>query len=568
MTCGALAGNILEARISEAHCQWRFSAWPLALPIPNQLEKNLFGQLKLVDPVRSPFPGALQRRHMIIRDAKPSGSPMVTRIRSCTAWVVVTAVVITTLFAQKSSWGFSDSLLLAEQAAASPRPYYNVAYLPTAWSACQLGEAWGVSAEWSMILLSRVCSLLSLSLTYMLLRRWGISRAPSALAVSLAWSAPAALFFGAVVEVHGLATLGASSALLVASARWGNPAIRMLLGCAIGLFFHQSHLLLFPAIIAIALGASTNHDPLGRRALVGLAVALLGCLGAGIVVSSLDLEQWAQVPFLGALGMVGVHIRGFAEAIVVRGTFSLAETAGYIWSEWVIALGPASFFIGLAGLVSLRIPLAKRWLPHFLLLSIAAAIVALSQGGIWERGGYALSYLPLLAIGIGCTLQKFQGLWVSLALALFVAAQLSLGHAGLLRYIKNTAAYSNQAAEMVAHAAPGDCILVGSLNMQMAINLKRSGVIAYNLRRAFQSTPSRLHEKHIASILSERRRNLPPGGTLWVSINVLDAMSHPGWAQDLQGLLKRYNAGVTITKPSTPLGAVNFSNGPAPNRNH
>jgi len=240
------------------------------------------------------------------------------------------------------------------------------------------------------------------------LRLMGLARGEALLAALLAASAPAVLFFGTVVEIHGpfFACAGASTLALGWLVRAPSAARALALGAstALAVGLHSSaHLL---ALLCVLGFAARSRRALGTQRTLALAA---------LVLATHALLALALARAYVALGWL--EAGGASAKLVLRG-YAEREASGVLTtlvSEWLLPFAPLSIAWAWGRRPELR---AER-------LAFAAALVlylALSfalLGGHSERGAYLL---PLAIPAASLSVRSLgNAAWPALALALVLA---------------------------------------------------------------------------------------------------------------------------------------------------
>lgn len=459
---------------------------------------------------------------------------------------------------------FSDTFYLVGRVEAGAPPYYNVAYVPLGRLFKGLFGGW-LGTEGALLLLSAVAVGAAVAVTVKLTLELGAGRLGSIVAGLLLGCAPGVLFFGGVIEVHSVQLLGASLAIYLAwRARLSRPGMAWFLLATAGLIAmlaHLSNLLLLPGLLAFAWKPSTGA-PSGcrftRRGLpvFGLVGAVVG-IGAALLATS-DFETWSVHPALQWLGTLLVFGEIFLGGLAQRGFFSASEAAGYLGSELVLPFGLLCFGLG-AGLVLAfsRGPMLasshKRSFARRSLLACLPALLVLPQGGVLERGGYFMSYAPLLAVlaGLGGALllsqapqpaldskpagsgrgQRVRLFRASAFVAVLVVAQFSLAlneRQGFRAKVPEASIWARAVSQLVQ---PGDSVLVGSLSRTFALATAAPKSHVRDLDRDLALVPDAVRILKLESVLSGRLADLRYPGDLWIDASLLPGLT----SEDLAG---------------------------------
>jgi hypothetical protein len=416
------------------------------------------------------------------------------------AWFA--ALVVGALYA---SWSldhqFSDGLLCVSRVSHGPHPYYNVAYVPVGWAFHRsVAAIVGWDVERALEVLSALALAVAGALTYLWMRRAAV-RAPMAAWWAVAFViAPGVALHATVVEVHALQAFAAMVAILLADRAATAPPQRAwaaLAGAsAIAVLAHLTHVLLVPGLVVLAL---PRQEGRGLRMSQALArrVALVGAFVAGIVVllqvpavqRALPLPAWEWASMLVFFG------KSLVGAWLEYGLRTPGEVAGFLRAELV---GPAGALVSTPLLALVAWPRAepatRSRLARALCLPLLAVLL-FPQGGIWERGGYFLTYLPVFAFvgALSCeSLFRAGRAWAPVAATALVLAvqafRVDSERAALLAEGPDARAWAARVQEVLV---AGDRVMVASLAKSLALKDLRADLTTPDLARYIDMVPRR-----------------------------------------------------------------------------
>ena len=497
---------------------------------------------------------------------------------------------------------FSDTSILYERVQANAAPYYNVAYLPLAELFAKLsGSVLGL--ERALTVFSALCVGGGVALTARLARRLDLGTAAVATSGLLLATAPAALFFGGVIEVHGLQFLGASLAINIAwsarSQRGQEAWLRLGIAALLAMVTHLSHLLLLPGLVLLAWqqrsGQADGHGPatpgnirvatgchFGKRGLPFILIFFVAGTIATVSLIGADYDTWSEWPALQWLSTLILFGRMFLDGLLERGLYSLNESGLYLVRELIYPLGlvTAGF---LCGMLALRRQPSEHGGPEstdpvlrvFAARALVATIPALAvlpQGGVLERGGYFMSMAPLLAILIAIALHAAWSaaktksrrnlLLASCAALVAIQGNLALGSRSDFRAAGPDArAWSNEVAQQLQ---PGDKIFVSDLARNLALTMATEDIYVRDLMRDLDLVPRRLRSDTAKRLLVERLQDKNFPGDLWLDADLLPGLqvsdldhTNSTWPEDWRNTLLR----LIKTYPDLPIHLVETPSG-------
>jgi hypothetical protein len=434
---------------------------------------------------------------------------------------------------------FSDTLYLVGRVESCASPYYNVAYVPLGRLSCWLFGGW-LGTEGALDLLSALSVGGGVAVAAHLAERLGAGRLGTTLAGLLMAFAPGVLFFGGVIEVHAVQLFGASLAVLLAWRAHRSPTrsawVLLTLAVLVAMVTHVSNLLLLPGLVALAWRVSPDA-PIGfritRRGLPLLA-GLVGVVAiGGLALASADFATWSVHPALQWLGTLIVFGQTFLSGLVQRGFFSASEALAYLDHELVAPLGLLA--LGLVG--GLFVALGRqdgeaRTFARRALFAILPALIVLPQGGVLERGGYFMSYAPLLAVLVGVTVARLAG---AERRALFFASILIGAQLVLALEARSTFRAMAPEARLWARAAshlmqPGDSALVAGLSRNFALAAAAPECHVRDLARDLDLVPEARRTDELKRVLADRLGASAYPGDLWLDADLLPGLTADGLA--------------------------------------
>jgi hypothetical protein len=484
---------------------------------------------------------------------------------------------------------FSDTSILYARVQANAPPYYNVAYLPLAELFAKLfGSSFGL--ERALTAFSALCIGGGVALTARLATRLGLGTLAVATSGLLLAAAPAMLFFGGVIEVHGLQFFGAALAINIAwsarSQRGQEAWLRLGAAALLALVTHLSHLLLLPGLALLA-WRNRRGVPMGTLTITtgchfgkrGLPFVLIFFVAATIATFSLigaDYDSWSERPSLQWLSTMILFGRMFLDGLLERGLYPLDEAGLYLLHELIYPLGlvTAGFLCGLFALRG-RADSADSTLGIFAkraLLATIPALLILPQGGVLERGGYFMTMAPLLAILIAIAVhaawqaaksQAARNLLFALC-ATLVAIQAHQALSARADFRAAAPDARNWATQVAALLQPGDKILVSDLARNLALTMATKGIYVRDLKRDLDLVPQGLRTETLKSRLAERVQDKEFPGDLWLDSALLPGLQQADlaqvqtiWPEDWRNTLLR----LSKISPAIPLTLVKFEDG-------
>jgi len=389
-------------------------------------------------------------------------------------------------------WGDGLGILqaLGDTTGANPR-VYHLGYGALARVAVAVGDWLGLAHEAALIHLSRA-ALLGGALTCVVAAwRRGGSVAAAALAALLALASPSLWFFAGVVEVHAVQFMGSAIALALAleagRARAALPRYGLLVvAAALALALHLSHLLLVPALLALACPARADgrlaFDRSARREWSALgALALAGVLVAVGAHGVYRAHDAAPGGLLRGLYYLGLYEHLFLSFRGDYGWFGPLDVLAFL-ADQALAQGGVVWLAAPLGLVCLR----GRERVAFAVL-LAVYLVVVPQSGIRERGGYFTSLFPwFVVLGSGWVRTRGQ----HVLLALLLVPQLALGWSDLSRAAQRPDARA-WARAVVAGVATPCTVWTGDMVRLSALPLEPDRLAGMQWNQQFEFTPRR-----------------------------------------------------------------------------
>lgn len=443
---------------------------------------------------------------------------------------------------------FSDSGYLLKRVEAGAPPYYNIAFVPLGRLFAALFGGWLGTERALLVLTAAAVGGAVAATTFVTGRILGtVSESESRVSLVaqlttglLLALAPATLFFGAVLEVHAVQLLGASLAIALAwsarTARPGRAWSLLALAMLLAMVTHLSHLLLLPGLGLLAWGSRARGCRFGRRGLPLLGILLAIALVGGLALATADFASWSAHPALQWLGTLIVFGRTFFGGVLERGFFTASEAASYLQVEALAPLGllalglPIGLFLALGRKQSEARCFARR-----ALFACLPALLILPQGGVLERGGYFLSYAPLLAVlcGLGVA-RALRGrerhlLRVAVLLSLLLFVQGALGFEARRSFRAQAPDARLWARAAAAELAPGDSALVSSLARTFALADAAPGSHVRDLARDLALVPRAGRTKTLQRVLAERLGDARYPGDLWIDAELLPGLDGAGF---------------------------------------
>lgn len=243
---------------------------------------------------------------------------------------------------------------------------------------------------------------------------------------------------------------------------------------------------------------------LSRRGVWLVALVLLALTVAGVLMVQAGTAAWAlraEVVWLGTLFEFG---RLWLDGLETRGFYPPQEALGYLMAEW---FGPQCLLLSALPLTLLawgRLDTNQRRLARATLLACVLPTLVLSQGGIYERGGYfAALLLPLgwLAAASSAALLKF---WAAPLLLVMALTQGFLAEQARREFRQHWEDPRAWAAAVAPALQPGDQVLVASLSQDFALRAAAPGVSVWDLGRQLDMLPSRARPQALRSALASR----------------------------------------------------------------
>lgn len=429
---------------------------------------------------------------------------------------------------------FSDTIYLVGRVESGAPPYYNIAYVPLGQLFRALFGGW-LGTEGALLLLSAAAVGAGVALTADLAQRLGAGTRGTVLSGLLLAFAPGVVFFGGVIEVHAVQFLGASAALWLAwRARGAEPRRAwLLLGASmlVAMLAHLSNLLLLPGLVALAWRPRRDADHgcrLSKRGLPALGLLAVAALAAALLLIKSDFATWSVHPALQWLGTLLVFGDTFLSGFAERGFFTLVEAAHYLGAELVMPLGLLVVgFLGGAFVAFGRGAHESASFARRALFACLPALLVLPQGGVLERGGYFMSYAPLLAILCGLSAAELRGLPRR---AVFFGSVLIGAQLALALGARDTFRAQNPEARIWAHATaaelqPGDSVLVAGLSRTFALAAAAPRCHVRDLARDLALVPDRARTEMLERVLTERLSAEAFPGDLWLDADLLPGLT-------------------------------------------
>jgi len=324
---------------------------------------------------------------------------------------VIGSALAVLLFAlhQRELWG--DGVVLHRRLLDAPSlPWWDLhwhaAYFPVARF---LG--WVAPTERAIdgfILASSLPVAIAVVLDAWSLRLLGLRRAPAFVTSLLAGSTPAMVYFGTLLEVHGLHFGGVAATLFLSLVALRASSTRRVLALQIAAFApasltHTTALVLVPgfaAWCAATLAARESRDAeraVGPRQLVRWASAVAGgCTAVWLATLGLIELGWTADGHSGLVAMFDI----------VDEAFERTEQRDLL-ADWVLPYGLALVPLAIALVALTRRGVRARLAGGRRLVLVAAAVwivvptVVFNAWTIRNHGGYSAALVPMLAIALG-----------------------------------------------------------------------------------------------------------------------------------------------------------------------
>jgi len=432
---------------------------------------------------------------------------------------------------------FSDTIYLVGRVESGAPPYYNVAYVPLGQLFKAVFGGW-LGTEGALLLLSAAAIGGGVAFASDLARRLGAGALGTTLVGLLLAFAPGVLFFGGVIEVHAVQFLGASAALWLAWRARAAPPRNAWLGLGLAMLLamlaHLSNLLLLPGLIALAWRPAKDAATgcrLSRRGLPALGILTVAGATAAVILWQSDFAIWSVHPALQWLGTLLVFGDTFLSGFAERGFFTLPEAASYLGAELILPFGLLVFgFLDGALLALRKAPNETSSFARRALFACLPALLVLPQGGVLERGGYFMSYAPLLAILFGVGAAKLGG---AERRALFFASvligvQLVLAVSSRQAFRATAPEARIWASAAAAEVQPGDSVLVAGLSRTFALAAAAPGCRVRDLARDLAMVPDRARKDTLERVLTERLSAEAFPGDLWLDADLLPGLTADG----------------------------------------
>lgn len=411
---------------------------------------------------------------------------------------------------------WSDSQILVINAA-SWKPYYNAFYLPLGHLLWRVLSPFGANLEQALTMLSALAFGAVGACVALGAGRASRSTWLGVAAACLVASTPAAWFHGTVIEVHMVGALGAGAGWWLALRAHRAPRVRANRLLALAVFVtvgsHLSQVLWLPGIVYLALGqrrkalAGEPHAigaGLGTRGSMVAAAAIVAVVVVGVLMVQAGTAAWAlraDVVWLGTLFEFG-HL--WIEGLSTRGFYAPGEALRYIAAEW---LWPQCLLLSAIPLTLLawrRMEAIHRRLALGGLVGLVLPLLVLSQGGIYERGGYfAAALMPLgwLAAASSAAILRQWAVPLLLCLAAGQALIAERARAEFCAHWEDPRAW---AAAVTPALAPGDIVLVASLAQHFALRTAAPDVRVWDLTRQLDMLPERDHTPTVRAAIATR----------------------------------------------------------------
>jgi hypothetical protein len=406
--------------------------------------------------------------------------------------VALGAVALVVAAPDLGPWGDGLGILqaLGDMSGANPR-VYHLGYGALARAAVEIGAWFGLAHEAALIHLSRAALLCGAWTCVVAAQRRGGGVAAAALAALVALASPSLWFFAGVVEVHAVQFMGSAVALALAleagRARAALPRYGLLVAAAVvALALHLSHLLLVPALLALACPARADGRLSFDRSARGewYALAALAVVGALVAVGAHGVYRAHDAAPGGVLR--GLYYLGLYEHLFLSfrgdyGWFGPLDVLAFL-ADQALAQGGVVWLAAPLGLLCLR---GRERVAFAVLLAIYLVVVP--QSGIRERGGYFASLFPwFVVLGAGAVRTRGQ----HALLALLLVPQLVLGWRDLSRAAQRPDARAW--ARAVAAAVETPCtVWTGDMVRLSALPLEPGRLAGLQWNQQFEFTPQR-----------------------------------------------------------------------------
>lgn len=409
-----------------------------------------------------------------------------TKYSIAAAATVAFAVLLVALSPDIGPWGDGLGILkaLADESGVNQRAYH-IGYRVLARFALDVGTAFGLAPEAAVIHLSRACIAIGALLCVWCARARGACAPAAFVCTALVLASPSLWFFAGVVEVHGVQFMGSAAALAIAlaAARRERTALRfglVAVACAAALVLHLSHLLLVPALLALA---SPPFERRARRVWIGFGV--LALLGASVAFGSYALYRASDDVAPGGW-LNGVYYLGLYEHLFFKfrsgyGWFGPGEVFEFL-TDQALRQGGVVWLALFAGAFGSR----GRERAAFVLI-VATYLLVVPQAGIRERGAYFVSLFPWFVAFAAPLLRGRAGLAL---VSVLLVPQLALGWRELSRYAERPDART-WSRQVMAVALEPCSIYTGDMVRVDALPGAHPGFDPYQWNQQFEFTPRR-----------------------------------------------------------------------------
>jgi hypothetical protein len=458
-----------------------------------------------------------------------------TKYSLAAAASVAFAVLLVALSPDIGPWGDGLGILkaLADETGVNQRAYH-IGYRVLARLAVDVGTPLGLAPEAAAIHLSRVCIAIGALLCVWCARARGACAPAAFVCTALVLASPSLWFFAGVVEVHGVQFMGSAAALAIglAAARREQPLARfglVAVASGVALALHLSHLLMVPALIALA---APPFERRARRVWIGFAV--LALLGLFVALGSYALyrasNDVAPEGWLNGVYYLGLYEHLFLQFRSGFGWFGPGEVFEFLGDQ-ALGQGGVVWLAALAGVIGAR----GRERAAFVLL-VATYLLVVPQAGIRERGAYFVSLFPWFVAFAAPLVRGRAGLTFACAL---LVPQLALGWRDLSRYAQRPDARA-WAREVMAVVERPCAIYTGDMVRVDALPGAHPGFDPFQWNQQFEFTPRRNWTEKLEQPYEHALGQALTKGRLYLDAQIIGLGLEPHrlepwqqWARDL-----------------------------------